>query len=131
MNTESKKLLITAGIFGFLGVVLGAFAAHGLSSILTKVQLESFQTGVRYQFYHTFLLLLIGISDYFTSIQKKNIRVIIITGILLFSGSIYVLNLDEYVVGTNFKAIALLTPLGGLFLIAAWLYITIISLRKH
>ena len=52
MNKMQKKIFIAATLLGLLGVVLGAFAAHGLRSVLTESALESFQTGVRYQIYH-------------------------------------------------------------------------------
>ncbi|WP_010522773.1 DUF423 domain-containing protein [Aquimarina agarivorans] len=129
MNKSSKIILVTAAIFGILGVVLGAFAAHGLRTILTEAQLESFQTGVRYQFYHAFLLLFVGVADFLSAKQLQIIWMLTLTGVVLFSGSIYILNLDEYIIGTNVKAIVFATPIGGVFLIAAWSYM-LMSLLK-
>ena len=131
LDNISKKITITAGIIGGLAVILGAFAAHGLQSILITSQIESFQTGVRYQFYHTFLLLFISISGFFSSRQKKVLWILLLVGIVLFSGSIYLLNIDEYFFGTNMKPIAVLTPIGGAVLIAAWTYMTISAYKNH
>lgn len=131
MEKQSKIILITASIFGILGVILGAFAAHGLQAILTETQLNSFQTGVRYQFYHAFLLLFVGNATFLLPKQKKVIWLLVFIGIILFSGSIYILNLDEYVINTNLKAIAIATPIGGSFLIAAWSYLLVCLLKKE
>ena len=115
-----KRVLITASILGFLGVLLGAFAAHGLKAVVTAEQIVSFQTGVRYQFYHAFLLLFVGNTSYIYGVVKKRIYWLVVVGVVFFSGSIYVLSLDEYVLGQNIKAIAFITPLGGLLLLSAW-----------
>ena len=130
MKKQIKIILITAVILGLLGVILGAFAAHGLQSILTASQLASFQTGVRYQFYHAFFLLFIGNSTFLLPKQQKNIWLLTLMGVFLFSGSIYLLNLDEYIIGINLKTLAIATPIGGLFLIAAWSYLLISVFKK-
>ena len=123
-------MLITASILGFLGVLLGAFAAHGLKAILTDLQITSFQTGVRYQFYHAFLLLALANTSLISSKFKKWIYWLTVIGVLFFSGSIYVLCLDEYILGNNLKGIALVTPLGGLLLLGAWLLLLIGLIKK-
>lgn len=115
-----KRILITASVLGFLGVLLGAFAAHVLQAVLTEQQIISFQTGVRYQFYHAFLLLFVGNTSYMSSIFKKRVYWLVLIGVVFFCGSIYVLSLDEYIIGSNIKAIAFITPLGGLLLLLAW-----------
>ena len=115
-----KRILITASVLGFLGVLLGAFAAHVLQAVLTEQQILSFQTGVRYQFYHAFLLLFVGNTSYMSSIFKKRVYWLVLIGVVFFCGSIYVLSLDEYIIGSNIKAIAFITPLGGLLLLLAW-----------
>lgn len=125
-----KRILITASILGFFGVLLGAFAAHGLKDVLTEIQINSFQTGVRYQFYHAFLLLFLGNTTRISEFYKKRIYWLVFIGILFFSGSIYVLSLDEYIIGQNIKGIAVLTPLGGLLLLAAWVLMIIAFIKK-
>lgn len=115
-----KKILITAGILGFTGVMLGAFGAHGLQKILSTKDLVSFETGVRYQFYHTFLLLFLSTTSMISNSLKKKIYYLLVTGIAMFSGSIYLLATDEFVFGFTLKAIVFITPFGGLLLLAAW-----------
>ena len=114
----NKRLLIAGSVFGFLGVVLGAFGAHGLEKVLDTQQLATFETGVRYQMYHALLLLMV--SFFALSEKAKNsIFLLLVVGIILFSGSIYGLATNE-LTSFNFKKIALLTPIGGTLLIVAW-----------
>jgi uncharacterized membrane protein YgdD (TMEM256/DUF423 family) len=110
-----KNLIIAAAISGALAVMLGAFGAHALKTILTAEQLQVFETGVRYHFYHTIALLLTGIlyREYTNKflVWAGNL---FITGIILFSGSLYVLSI------TGFKMLGMVTPVGGVCFIAAW-----------
>ena len=124
-------MLITASILGFLGVMLGAFAAHGLKAVLTEAQITSFQTGVRYQFYHTFLLLAVANTSLVADVFKKRIYWLLLIGVIFFSGSIYILSLDEYILGSNIKGIAMFTPLGGLLLLGAWLLLFMGVIKKR
>ena len=66
----NRKFLIAGSIFGMLGVIIGAFATHGLKPLLSAEEISSFETGVRYQMYHAFLLLILGLKSPFN--QKKN-----------------------------------------------------------
>jgi len=125
-----KKLIITASIFGFLAVLLGAFGAHGLKAILDEKDLISFETGVRYQFYHAFLLLFIATTSLLTEKTKQILHYLILTGILFFSGSIYVLATDEFLFQKSVKTIVFATPLGGLLLLLAWLLIFVKVIRR-
>lgn len=125
----NRIILITASILGVLSVVLGAFAAHGLKALITVEQLQSFETGVRYQMYHAFLLLFIGSVDKLTIQTKKIVFYLVVTGVLLFSGSIYGLATNA-LSGFDFKQIALITPIGGLLLIVAWIVMGIGFIRN-
>ncbi len=120
-----KKLVITAGILGFLAVLLGAFGAHGLKAVLSENDLASFETGVRYQFYHTFLLLFVSVTPLVSQKFKKVLYYLILVGVIFFSGSIYLLVMDEILLGTSIRAIAFITPFGGLLLLLAWLLLFI------
>lgn len=124
----NKKILITASIFGLLSVVFGAFGAHGLKALISVDSLQSFETGVRYQMYHALLLLFVGMASFISTKTKKVIFYLILTGILLFSGSIYGLATNE-LTNFDFKTIALITPIGGLLLILSWI-ILLISVIK-
>ncbi len=112
--------LVFGAAYGMLSVILGAFGAHALKKILSVERLESFETGVRYQMYAAFFLLIVGyILKYDTSSQKW-ISILMIAGTLLFSFSIYGLSMQDYF-GMNLKFLGPITPLGGLLMIVSWL----------
>jgi uncharacterized membrane protein YgdD (TMEM256/DUF423 family) len=111
-----KKILITAAISGALAVMLGAFGAHGLKKIISPDMLEVFKTGVQYQFYHTFALFVVGILMQFgKSKALKWSGYLFISGIVLFSGSLYILAI------TGIKVLGAITPIGGVAFIAGWI----------
>ena len=114
-----KKIFISASLLGLIAVVLGAFAAHGLRSALSVLSLESFQTGVRYQMYHAFFLFVVGLLPQLTLAQKSRLFWVTITGVVLFSGSIYLLS-SNTLTPIDFGFLGPITPIGGLFLISAW-----------
>lgn len=120
----NKRILITASFIGFIAVIIGAFAAHGLKPKITVDAMRSFETGVRYQMYHALLLLFIGNTKLIPIKIKTIFFYLIIIGVLLFSGSIYLLATNA-LTGFNFKVIGFITPLGGLILIFAWLLLII------
>ncbi len=118
-----------AGISAFLAVALGAFAAHGLQSKIAPEQIEIFQTGVRYQFYHTF-----GIFIAALLLQKnenmwlKRTAWSFVLGILLFSGSLYLLSCREWLQLENWKWLGPVTPIGGLFFLGGWACLLVATL---
>ncbi|MBW2960467.1 DUF423 domain-containing protein [Mesonia aestuariivivens] len=115
-----RKLLILGVVLGVLAVILGAFGAHGLKHYLTLEELNSYETGIRYQFYHALLALIIANTSIFSNKTKNISFYSILTGVVLFSGSIYLLTTSS-ITGVSFKSIAILTPLGGVLLILSWL----------
>ncbi|HLU81582.1 MAG TPA: DUF423 domain-containing protein [Flavobacteriaceae bacterium] len=119
-----KYFLVAGSLFGLTAVILGAFGAHALEKILDTAALDSFETGVRYQMYHALLLLLVGTFNFLSEKSQKIIFYLLLFGIILFSGSIYLLVLFEL------TQIALLTPLGGGLLIVAWVVLLITALKK-
>jgi uncharacterized membrane protein YgdD (TMEM256/DUF423 family) len=112
--------LVFGAVYGMLSVILGAFGAHALKKILSVERLESFETGVRYQMYAAFFLLIIGYILKFETTSEKWTSILMIVGTFLFSVSIYFLSLQDYL-GTNLKFLGPITPLGGLFMILSWL----------
>ena len=114
-----KKIFLVASILGLIAVVLGAFAAHGLRDALNTTSLESFQTGVRYQMYHAFFLFVVGLMPQLQPQQKKRFFWFVLLGVLLFSGSIYLLATNA-LTPIDFAFLGPVTPLGGLLLISAW-----------
>lgn len=123
-----KTLRIAGGLFGLTAVVIGAFGAHGLEKLLDNVALATFETGVKYQMYHALLLLIVPVFALSEKV-KKTIAILLITGILLFSFSIYGLATND-LSSFDFKKIALLTPLGGTLLIGAWAVLVTQFIRK-
>lgn len=124
-----RKIFLLACVTGALGVVLGAFAAHGLKPLLSISAFESFNTGIRYQMYHSFLLFFIGLSTDIKPNQKSILFKLILTGVLLFSGSIYFLATND-LTPLNFKVIGFITPVGVLILIASWLLLFTYFFKK-
>ena len=114
-----KKISITGAWIGMVAIILGAFGAHALKKVLTPEQLISFETGVRYQMYQAFFLFFLATQNDILEKTKKTIYTLIISGVLFFSGSIYLLS-TMGISGINFKSIGFITPLGGLLLILAW-----------
>lgn len=116
----NKKIIKTALIFGVLAIIFGAFGAHALKKVLNPEQLTSFETGVRYQMYHAFFLLFLGLTTIVEEEKKKVIYYLVLTGVLFFSGSIYLLSTKE-ITSVDISSIGFITPIGGLLLIVAWL----------
>jgi len=111
--------LVFGAVYGMLSVILGAFGAHALKKILSVERLESFETGVRYQMYAAFFLLIVGYILKFDTSSQKWISIMMIAGTVLFSFSIYFLSLQDYL-GMNLKFLGPITPLGGLLMILSW-----------
>ena len=116
-----NQLRLCAGL-GALAVGLGAFGAHGLQDLVTPEQLTTFHTGVRYQFYHTLAIglaiALWNIPEVGTERLQQAIACWAI-GILLFSGSLYLLSLKA-VHGLSVSFLGPITPIGGVFFIVGW-----------
>ena len=100
-------------------VILGAFGAHALKKVLSIEQLATFETGVRYQMYHALFILAVGIMKDISQKAKKTIFFLVLFGVILFSGSIYLLATNDLTT-FDFKIIGFVTPIGGLLLILAW-----------
>jgi len=125
MVEMSKKILLTASVLGALGVIFGAFGAHGLDALLTENQRhDTFDTAVRYHFYHVFALLAAGIIH--QCCPLPGIRLcyyLFVSGLMIFSGSLYALSL------TNISLLGAITPIGGVLLITGWITIAL-GIRK-
>ena len=124
----NKTILVTASILGITGIILGAFAAHGLKQLISPESIQTFETGVKYQMYHALFLLVIGTSNAIQQKFKKGIFYLTLTGIIFFSGSIYGLATND-ISGFDFKTIGFVTPVGGLLLVIAWVLLLINFLK--
>lgn len=128
----NKKVLITAAVLGIISIVLGAFGAHALKELISPDMQQTFETGVRYQMYHALFLLFVGTTPLISEKAKKSIYYLVISGVVLFSGSIYGLatnNLTDF----DFKNIAFITPIGGLCFIISWgiLFMNLIKTKSN
>lgn len=112
-----RNLIIITGISGALAVGLGAFGAHGLEASLRESgRLDTFETAVQYHFYHTLLLGIIGAAwDNLKGKYRKIAAYLIVAGIIIFSGSLYILCL------TGITWLGAVTPIGGISFILGWL----------
>lgn len=125
----NKKVISTAAILGAVAIILGAFGAHALKKVLDVDQLATFETGVKYQMYHALFLLFVGTSQMVSEKAKKGILYLVAIGVLFFSGSIYLLATNG-LLGVDFKVIGFITPIGGLLLIVAWIYLFVDILKN-
>ena len=119
-----RLLYLCAAVAGFTGVALGAFAAHGLKGRLSADMLALFETGARYHLYHAFALL--GAAWGAARWQARSFGAagaLFVAGIVLFSGSLYLLAL------TGTRWLGMITPLGGLAFLAGWLCLGIGAIR--
>ena len=120
MNKLDKRIVVTAAFLGALTIAIGAFGAHGLKQLIDAEAITSFETGVRYQMFHVIVLLVIGLTGPISTTTKKWVFWFFIFGIILFSGSIYILALKE-ILSFDVKSLWPVTPLGGLSFILGWL----------
>lgn len=126
-----NKLVVWASIFGLTAVILGAFGAHSLKKIVTPDMLSVWQTGIQYQFYHTFALLFLSALS---NIKPKYLKISFygfVIGTVLFSGSLYLLALKDFFGAPWLKYLGPVTPIGGLFFILGWLGILLGALKSN
>ncbi|UII27264.1 DUF423 domain-containing protein [Fulvivirga maritima] len=117
MTSKSKNILVTACVLGALSVIIGAFGSHGLKPLLIENgRLDTFEIGVRYQFYHTLALLAIGIIHAQWEVKLLSYAAYsTFIGTLIFSGSLYILCI------TNTPVLGAITPFGGVLMILGWI----------
>ncbi|MES2429749.1 MAG: DUF423 domain-containing protein [Bacteroidota bacterium] len=122
----NKQFIRIAAILGAITVITGAFGAHTLRKILSPDILNTYETAVRYQFFHVLALLITGIL--FKEFNNNSLRwagYLFIAGIILFSGSLYLITYLQTTEIVGYKGIGILTPIGGLLFIVAWLLLAI------
>ena len=127
----NKNMVVTGALFIVIAIILGAFGAHALKAVLSSEEITSFETGVRYQMYHGLALLAIGLNRNLIAQSYRWFCRLIVAGVVLFSGSIYLLSLDS-LMGVELKFLGPITPLGGLSLIIGWILfiVQLIKLKK-
>ena len=120
-----NRFLSLGALFGLLAVIIGAFGAHGLEASLSEHALARYHTGVEYQFYHVMALLVLGMlpSTHSSKLIKFS-GFSFVAGIILFSGSLYLYAL------TGITTFGMVTPIGGLALIAGWAFLLIYAFKN-
>lgn len=125
----NKRIILTASFFGTIAVLMGAFGAHGLKNLIDAPSLAIWQKGIEYQFYHTFALL------YLSSFARYRNKLINIAyfcftfGIILFSGSLYLLA-TRTILNLGFtEFIGPITPIGGLLFVLGWIMLFFAALK--
>ncbi len=129
MNTLSKQSIFTGAILAGLGVAFGAFGAHALRPRLEPHYFEVFESAVRYHFIHSLALILFGLTVQFITLPKL-IYYFFLAGIILFSGSLYVLVFGSLLENNPLRWMGAITPLGGLCFIFGWLLYAFYSIKK-
>src|SRR5690625_2188157 len=128
MQDTNTRLGIIAAFLESITILIGAFGANGLNDLVDEQSVVSFDTGVRYQMYHVFALLILAYALPLTDKQRKRVAGLFGIGILLFSGSIYLLVLRDYLPFDSYK-IAFITPIGGVFFVIGWLTLAFYLLK--
>jgi len=127
----NRRIILTASFFGAVAVMFGAFGAHSLKNVLSPDQLAIWTKGIEYQFYHTFALLFLSTFARFRT-KLVDISYFCFTiGIVLFSGSLYLLATREITQIGFVNIIGPVTPLGGLLLIAGWAMLFFAALKNR
>lgn len=124
-----KKILSAAGFLGMTAIILGAFGAHALKKVVDTEALATFETGVKYQLYHALFLLFVAVNSGINAKVKQWIYRLTLVGVLLFSGSIYLLA-TKSLSGMELKFLGPLTPIGGFCLMGAWGVLMVHFLKK-
>jgi len=127
----NKKFIRIGSLMALLGVVLGAFGAHALKNSIEIAQLGTFETGVRYQFYHSLGIFLVAIL--LKDQPNKLLSLagwLFLAGILFFSGSLYLLACREVLHIEHWKFLGPMTPIGGFFFITGWALIFFSTLKS-
>ena len=125
-----RNWIIFIAVLGAITVILGAIGAHTLRNALSDVQLNSFATGVRYQYYHIFAMLVTVLLSKQFDVNVKVPLWLFAIGTLFFSGSIFLLSTIPVHGMEGIRVLGPVTPVGGLILVAAWLSLAIQFARK-
>ncbi|WDF67919.1 DUF423 domain-containing protein [Sphingobacterium oryzagri] len=127
----NKQIILTASFFGLTAVILGAFGAHGLEGKISDYHLGTWKTANQYHFYHTLALLFLST---FSRAKNASIRVSFVAfvlGMLLFSGSLYLLSVRSLIGLENFRLLGPITPVGGLCFMVGWIGLFVAAVRNR
>lgn len=126
-----RRFVVTGAVLGAIAVALGAFGAHGLKQIVSAETVQTFQTGVQYQMYHALALLLAGLL--YEKCSQRFVRTagtLFMIGIILFSGSLYIITAGKAAGATAFDKAGIITPAGGVAFISGWIFLFISAVKS-
>lgn len=126
----NKRIVITGCVFGVLAVIAGAFGAHGLKSLIAPEQLAIWHTAVEYQFYHVFALLFLSMVPHKGRLVTTS-YILFTFGIILFSGSLYLLACRDLIAWDGMWIMGPITPVGGILFIAGWLTLALAASKRR
>ncbi len=115
----NKTIFVVGILLGITAIIFGAFGAHGLEDVLDSAQLDTFETGVKYQMYHALFLLILAQVKWISKPRQKQVFLLTLLGVVFFSFSIYLLATNP-LTRFDFRVIGFVTPIGGVCLILAW-----------
>ena len=128
---NARVIVVLAGIAGALGILIGAFGAHALPSVLPDLEAEAFaereawlETGVTYHMYHAVALLAVGLLGHRDDRRFSGAAIPWIAGILLFSGSLYAMTVS------GVRVLGAVVPLGGISFVVGWVMVVISALKR-
>ena len=124
-----RKIITTAAFLGMTAIILGAFGAHALKKVIDTLALNTFETGVKYQMYNALFLLFVGTSNYVSNNAKKVIFYTTVSGVFMFSVSLYFLAINR-LLPFDFRPFGFITPIGGLLILAGWFWLFVNFYRK-
>ncbi|TGM53649.1 DUF423 domain-containing protein [Leptospira adleri] len=125
MTGKQKTILILSSISGFLGVAIGAFGAHALKPFLSPEMLAIYETGNKYHLIHSIPPLILSLTGYVQTSKSAWLSAILfLFGVLIFSGSLYLLAI------TGIKILGAITPIGGICFLLAWALLGLSAIRK-
>lgn len=126
----NKRIILIAAFFGMSAVALGAFGAHGLEEKISDQHLETWETAVDYHFYHTFALLFLSTFSRAKNNYIKTSFICFVLGIMLFSGSLYLLSTHSLTGFLKPGVLGPITPIGGVLFIVGWINLFIAAARN-
>jgi len=127
----NKQIILTASFFGFVAVVLGAFGAHGLEGKISDYHIGTWKTANQYHFFHTLALLFLST---FSRAKNASIRLSFLAftlGIILFSGSLYLLSVRSLIGMEGWSWLGPITPVGGVCFMVGWSGLFVAAVRNR
>lgn len=126
----NKRILLIAAFFGFTAVALGAFGAHGLEGRISERHLDTWETAVDYQFYHALALLFLSTFSRAKHQMIKVAFICFVAGVLLFSGSLYMLSTHSITGLLKPSILGPITPIGGVLFLVGWSSLFVATLKN-